>query len=357
MKQLNIHIKGGARKMKGNFCPNCEEYTETTIRVEKEVYDVRGEPIEVEAEVTICQKCGEKIFDEERDSRNLEKAYNLYREKHNLLSPEQIRTIREKYGLSQRALSRLLGWGEITIHRYENGAVQDNAHNNLLHLIEDPENIKTLFEANRNKLPSYIASRLEKRIASFSQEDNEQAFQVSFEKLVSHQHVDLTSGFKEYDLEKFKNMILYLVKRLDGVVETKLNKLLWYCDFLHFKETSVSITGAQYVRFQHGPVPNKYYFIFDILDDEGLLNKNETLFQTKEGIVPGNEFTASVKPDQSLFSKKEIQVMDFVADTFRNFNAKQMKEKSHRETAYRKCEDRGIISYEYAKDLPLSLTE
>ncbi len=340
--------------MKGNFCPNCEEFTETTVRVEKEVYNVRGEPIEIEAEVTICQKCGMKIFDEERDSQNLEKAYSQYREKHNLLSPDKIRTIREKYGLSQRALSRLLGWGEITIHRYENGAVQDNAHNNLLHLIEDPENIKTLFKANRNKLPSYIASRLEKRIASFMQEDKEQAFQVSFERLVSHNHVDLTSGFKEYDLEKLKHMILYLVKRLDGVLKTKLNKLLWYCDFLLFKETSVSITGSQYIRLPYGQVPDNYERIIGTMQPE-LLDKDEIPFNTKDGIQMGEEFTALVKPDESIFSEKEIQVMDFVADTFRNDTYTSIMNKSHQETAYKKCKDGDIISYEYAKELSLSL--
>lgn len=343
--------------MKDDFCPNCEEYTEATLGVEKEIYNVRGEPIEIEAEVAICQKCGAKIFDEERDSRNLEKAYSQYRENHNLLPPDKIRTIREKYGLSQRSLSRLLGWGEITIHRYENGAIQDNVHDSTLRLIEDPQNMQKFLEANQNKLPSYIAAKLETRIASFLQEDKEQAFQVSFERLVSHPYVDLTSGFKEYDLEKLKNMILYLVKRLGSVLETKLNKLLWYCDFLHFKETSVSITGAQYVRYPYGPVPNKYYFIFDILEDEELLEKNETLFQTKDGIVPREEFTALVEPDKSLFSEKEIRVMDFVADTFRNFNSKEIKEKSHRETAYLKCKDRDIMSYGNAKELSLSLTD
>ena len=76
--------------MKGAFCPNCEEHTEATPGVEKEVYNVRGEPIEIEAEVAICQKCGLKIFDEEKDSQNLEKAYSHYREKHNLLSSDGV---------------------------------------------------------------------------------------------------------------------------------------------------------------------------------------------------------------------------------------------------------------------------
>ena len=339
--------------MKDAFCPNCEEYTKTTLGIEKEAYNVRGEPIEIKAEVVICQKCGAKIFDEKRDSRNLEKAYSHYREKHNLLSPDEIRTIREKYGLSQRALSRLLGWGEITIHRYESGAVQDNVHNSTLRLIEDPQNMQKFFKANRSKLPPYIASRLEKRMADFLQEDEEKIFQVSFERLVSHQHIDLTSGFKEYDLEKLKNMILYLVKRLDGILKVKLNKLLWYCDFLHFKETSVSISGSHYLRFQYGPVPNNYERIIGIMQPE-LLDKDEIPFNTDEGIV-GEQFTALVDADESIFSEKEIQVMNFVADTFRNYTSTEIMNKSHQETAFLKSEDRSIISYEYAKELSLSL--
>jgi putative zinc finger/helix-turn-helix YgiT family protein len=340
--------------MKEAFCPNCEENTEAMLGVEKEVYNVRGETIEIDAEIATCQKCGNKIFDEERDSRNLEKAYSLYREKHNLLPPDEIRKIREKYGLSQRALSRLLGWGEITIHRYESGAIQDNVHDSTLRLIKNPENMQKLLDVNRAKLPSFIVSRLEKRITDFFQEDNEKIFQISFERLVSHKHVDLTSGFKEYDLEKLKNMILYLVKRLDGVLKVKLNKLLWYCDFLHFKETSLSITGAQYIRLPLGPVPDNYERIIGIMQPD-LLNMDEIPFNTKEGIVLGEEFTALVEPDKSIFSEKEIQVMDFVADTFRSYGSWAIKEKSHQETAYLKCKDGDIISYEYAKELSLSI--
>ena len=340
--------------MKGAFCPKCEEYTEATLGVEKEAYPVRGEPIEIEAEVVICQKCGMKIFDEERDSQNLEKAYSQYRERHNLLSPDEIRTIREKYGLSQRALSRLLGWGEITIHRYENGAIQDKAHDNTLRLIEDPQGMLKLFEPSRDKLPSYITARLERRIPSLLQEDKEQEFQVSFERLVSHQHVDLTSGFKEYDLEKLKNTILYLVKRQNGVLKTTLNKLLWYCDFLHFKETLVSITGTQYVRLIYGQVPDNYDLITDIMQREGSLDKNEIPFDTTRGVV-GEQFTALAEPQESMFSEQEIEVMNFVADKFRGYTAKRITEMAHRETAYKKTKDHGIISYEYAKDLSISL--
>ena len=340
--------------MKGVFCPKCEEFTETTLEVEREIYNVRGEPVEIEANTTTCQRCKTKIFNEEVDSRNLEKAYKQYREKHNLLSPSDILTIREKYGLSQRALSRLLGWGEITIHRYENGSIQDNVHDSTLRFIENPENMRRLFETNRVKLPNHTAVRLEKIINAFIQEDEEKAFRTSFERLVSHRKVDLTSGFKSYELEKLKNMIVHLVSLLESVLKTKLNKLSWYCDFLYFKETSVSITGTQYIRLPYGPVPDKYDLITDMMCDEGLLKKMEVVFNAKEGII-GEEFTALVEPVEDIFSEKELQVINFVADTFRNYTSKRIMDKSHKELAYIKSNNGDIISYDYAKELSISL--
>ena len=340
--------------MKGNFCPNCGEYTDVKLETRKQVFNVRGEPIEIEGEVAICQKCGSKIFDEERDSQNLEIAYGIYREKHKLLAPDGIRITREKYGLSQRALSRLLGWGEITIHRYESGAIQDKVHDSTLRLIEDPQNMERILEGNRNELPPYAAARLEERIASFLQEDKEQAFHVSLQRLLSYPYSDLTSGFREYDLEKLENVILYLAKHLDGVLKTKLNKLLWYCDFLHFKETSVSITGAQYMHYQYGPVPKHYELVTGIMESEGLLDKNEVGFNTEEGIV-GEQFTALVEPNEDMFSETELRVMRFVIDTFRTYTATRVMNQSHQETAYRKSGDRDVISYEHAKELSLSL--
>lgn len=47
--------------------------------------------------------------------------------------------LREKYGLSQQQLARLLGWGRVTVQRYEKGALQDTAHDLLLRQLEDPQ--------------------------------------------------------------------------------------------------------------------------------------------------------------------------------------------------------------------------
>jgi hypothetical protein len=40
-----------------------------------------------------------------------------------------------------------LGWGAVTLSRYENGALQDEAHDKTLHLAMLPENLIRLLEA------------------------------------------------------------------------------------------------------------------------------------------------------------------------------------------------------------------
>ncbi len=74
----------------------------------KEVYPVKGEDICIESDVLICTQCGETVYDDILDEENLECASNKYRDLNNLLGPRKIKSLRKKYGLSQRGLSSLL---------------------------------------------------------------------------------------------------------------------------------------------------------------------------------------------------------------------------------------------------------
>ena len=96
----------------------------------------------------VCAECGEEFYCEEFDNATLINAYNEYRRKHKLLLPEEIKKIREQYGLSQRSFAKLLNWGDKTICRYENGSIQDKAHNSLLLFLREPENMRTYLTEN-----------------------------------------------------------------------------------------------------------------------------------------------------------------------------------------------------------------
>ena len=134
------------------YCPYCNKDTDTTVREIQETYPVKGEDITVNAHVRVCNCCKNDIWDTELDTKNLMDAYDEYRKRHQLLSPEDIRAIRNKYKLSQTAFARVLGLGDKTITRYENGSVADAAPNNLIFLAQQPSNFKQLLEKNRSSI-------------------------------------------------------------------------------------------------------------------------------------------------------------------------------------------------------------
>lgn len=56
----------------------------------------------------------------------------------NQITPQEIKRIRKKYGLSQKAFARLLGIGEASMARYENGKEPTRANANLIRAADNP---------------------------------------------------------------------------------------------------------------------------------------------------------------------------------------------------------------------------
>lgn len=134
------------------YCPKCGVDVETTVREVLETYPVKGEDITVKAQVRFCTACGEDLWDEELDAQNLLDAYTQYREKHGLLQPREIRAIREKYKLSQVAFARVLGLGDKSVTRYENGSIADMGPNTLITLAQYPNVFKKMLELGKERI-------------------------------------------------------------------------------------------------------------------------------------------------------------------------------------------------------------
>lgn len=338
------------------YCSKCNSEQEVRTVAKEEEYEVRGEKISIKSKVYVCNSCNEEIFDEKQDNENLEMLYSKYREKYGLLTPQEIRDIREKYGLSQRAMSRLFAWGEITINRYENGSIQDAVHNEVLELVKNPENMLSIFEKNKYSLSKKEREKLEKKlndILSYKKSSSE-LFSLCEAYLTANKSIDEFTGFKPFDLQKIKNLILYIAQTSNNIMKTKLNKLLFFIDFLFFKTFSVSLTGSRYVKLQFGPIPDNYDWIIELMTKEDLLEKREVVYSTKDRIV-GEELSTKTSIDKSVFDTDEFRVIDFCLKEFEKFNCIQISEYSHKEEAYRKTEEKQYISYSLAKDLSLSL--
>ena len=120
-----------------NACPECGgPMREKRGRLK---LPVNGEDIAVpEAPHLSCPKCHEVVlrFDDARRLR--QRALEIYRAKYGLLTADEIRSIRERYGLTQAELARLLRLGGNTMSRWEAGRnVQTGAMDMLLRMIRD----------------------------------------------------------------------------------------------------------------------------------------------------------------------------------------------------------------------------
>jgi putative zinc finger/helix-turn-helix YgiT family protein len=125
------------RLLADNACPECG----TTMR-EKQgslKFTVNGEEIAVAQSPHLsCPKCREVVlrFDDARKLR--QRALESYRRKYGLLSADDIRSIRERFGLTQAELARLLRLGANTISRWEAARnVQTASMDMLLRMIRD----------------------------------------------------------------------------------------------------------------------------------------------------------------------------------------------------------------------------
>jgi putative zinc finger/helix-turn-helix YgiT family protein len=338
-------IRKGGYEMKG-ICPNCEKETELELIQSVQEIKVRGELIEVEVKYYKCKSCGEEFDDPHSDQDPLDKAYREYRRRHRMLQPEEIREYRKKFGLTQNETNLLLGWGGATLSRYENGALQDDTHEKALRLAMEPRNLLKLIEQAPDALPDERRGRLSAELRAAEEESY--SFERIYEERFARYEASELSGYRKLDLAKLFNAILFFCK--DGTLKTKLNKLLFYADFKHFKEYTVSITGARYAHIPFGPAPDKYALYFATLVENGSLVIREVAFS--ENAI-GEEFSSAKQPDLSLFSDSELKVLATVKEYFNDFNAKKITDFSHDEKGYKETPQGQIISYEYADELKL----
>lgn len=154
------------------YCDYCHNEEDVKIVNKDEVYPVYGDEISVKAQVMVCMHCGNELYSRTLDNQTLKKVYDVYRSKHKLLFPNEIKAIRKQYCLSQRAFSKLLNWGDKTIVRYENGSLQDYVHNALLLFLRNPVHMEEYLQMNENSLSPKDRDLLFKRIKELCKQNN-----------------------------------------------------------------------------------------------------------------------------------------------------------------------------------------
>ena len=297
-----------------------------------------------------CEDSREQFTSAALDELNMNQVYNQYRDKFNIPFPDEINNIRSKYGLSASKMSEILGFGVNSYRQYEAGEIPSVANAKLIQMVDDPQNFMemtalcgTLDEKARVK---YIHKAI-----FLAEEKKRNIFNINFKEYLLGNHLaDIYSGYRNPNFEKITEMVVYFSDKLSPF-KTKMNKLLFYADFLMFKQSCFSISGMRYKAVDMGPVPINFQSIF-----EYLANKYEIdIFTTEfpQGYI-GEQFKSkNDRPFRAeLFSENELNVLEKVATVFKPTSTNEMIELSHLEEAWKKNEkNKSVISYEYAFDL------
>ena len=235
-----------------------------------------------------------------------------------------------------------MGLGTNSWRLYENGEVPTIANARLIQLISDPKNfLKHISEFGTCEEKEI--EKIKKNIDEISRKASQSHY---LENLFNTPYPNRVSGYSRFSKTKTEQLVLFFAERL-APYKTAMNKLLFYADFLHFKQTGRSITGLRYAAIDFGPVPDHYSSLYEMITDEGLVKIEGTLtdYGFTERVVADNDN----RFEDSAFTSSELEVLQLVLNRFKSQSAKEIVELSHQEEAWlANYSNKSLISYIFA---------
>jgi putative zinc finger/helix-turn-helix YgiT family protein len=326
-------------------CPYCDGTA--LLRYEDREILYKKEPFQVKAHFYQCEKCREEFTTTESDTLTMVQVHNLYREKHGIPFPDEIASIRETYGLSAAAMSEVLGLGVNGCNNYERGEIPTSAIGNLILSASNPWVFRDMLMKSRDTMSENIFNRTMAQVeAQIERKSNPLPF---YSKIDLHSRPSALTGYRVPNIEKVKTLFTCFISRCNRVLNDrlKINKLMFYADFLHYRQTGFSISGLSYRAINFGPVPSCYDNLFALLESEGVIFAD---WQQINDTIAREIFFVTQPVAPHVLEPSEIALVDKLCNQFAETTSWDMVEMSHREDAWQQLnERREIISYqEYA---------
>jgi hypothetical protein len=145
--------------------------------------------------------------------------------------------------------------------------------------------------------------------------------------------------------QRLRELVLYVAQSCQSDPKfgaTKLNKILWWSDFLAYAQYGKPITGLEYMRLGKGPVPKRLVPVRESMVE------NRELVITQVASLGGYTQQRPIalrSANLSLFTAEEISLVDRVINGLWKKTAAGVSNLSHGK-AWEVVEDRGLIPYE-----------
>lgn len=293
----------------------------------KEIYTTeehifRKEKFNVHVRYYVCEDTFEKFTTSEQDELLINDLYSQYRIRHNIPFPDEIGAVRRKYKLNLVQISKILGFGTNQYAQYENGQIPSESNGRMIHAIKDKDTMLKMLEASINEFSASEYKKIKDSILQSSDEIHSSENNLFFRSFKR----SIFNGYTAPDGTKLQQMVKFFAYGTSGIFPTKLNKMMFYADFSHYRLYGKSISGLTYNAIQYGPVPTHYSTIYDNI--EGL---------EKEVIILHDMETAKLTckgADVSVFNNTEKAVLSAVLLETAPMSTAELIELSHKENAW-----------------------
>lgn len=291
------------------FCYPCRKDVEYIENKVQRTCTVKGEAFSYFGFEARCQCCQGELSVEYVDNKDLLAFNHVYRERKELVSLETVKKIPGLYNISQKNLSKLLGWGESTFSRFYKGELPSRQYSErLTEISENPEVYYQLLEKGREKIP----------------EKSYQKTEVAVELLLQNR--------KEWKIsERLENTVRYFLAKTDEITPLALQKLVYYVQGF-----SVALYGDYFFEedcqaWVHGPVYPYLYQKF----------KRYQYAEIHRGNTEETEFTSN-----------ETALLDAVLGHFSCYSGKVLEWFTHQEDPW--LSTRGNMPEEFSSQKVIS---
>ncbi|MDQ6422596.1 DUF4065 domain-containing protein [Paenibacillus sp. LHD-117] len=341
------------------YCDACDQKQESILKSVVEKHTLHGRSFDVEVIVATCANCGSEVHDEQLLDDAMKMIYKTYNELFGGLNVSEIRAVRGQYlSLGKRPFAKLIGIGPASVGRYEADpgvAMSTKILDIYRELQNNPGKIVDYYNLNSGSLSKRELNKVNEVLAPWIG-GNESLVRTDSESLIPDEEIieklykgyshTALSGYREFDFDKFVNMILYFTRA--GVNKTKLMKLLWFSDFYYFKKQTVSISGAVYQRLKFGPVPKDHDILLAHLQHMNIIKIDE--HEHDDGWVR-MEVRSAQEFDPTVLEHEELATLEKINYAFESFGSRKISDYSHEEKAWIETQNELPIDYNYAMSL------
>jgi len=201
-----------------------------------------------------------------------------------------------------------------------------------------------------------LSMELEFSLDDFMSKDFEVHQEINIENKDSAHIVEERISVPNLNVDKFKNVLLYILEKCAGkpnVGETVLYKLLYFSDFNYYELYEEHLTGAEYRKLPFGPVPQKLNTIINQMIEGGTLMRIKTEYHG----YPQTRYLPLEKADLKELKASETEILDRVIEQMSDWSAAAISNYSHKDLPWLASKEGEEINYELAfyRDTPFSV--